>query len=131
MSTLDLFIPSKAPSHRQAKVAENIKNILATLCTHGDFPPVEDQHKNTLTLKESISITKVEISPDLQHVTAYFMTLGGGNLDFAAQYLNALQSYFRYKMAKKLTMKYTPEIYFSIDKGYDANDRINHLLKIQ
>ena len=58
------------------------------------------------------------------------MTLGGKNLEFTEQYLNALQSYFRYKMAKKLTMKYTPEIYFSIDKGYDAHDRINSILNI-
>jgi len=130
MSTLDLFIPSKAPSHRQAKVAENIKSILATICAHGDFPAVEDENKKTLMLAESISITKVDISPDLQHVTAYFMTLGGHNLKFAEQYLNALQSYFRHKMAKKLTMKYTPEIYFSIDKGYDAQDRINNILNI-
>ena len=130
MSTLDLFIPSKAPSHRQAKVAENIKDILATICAHGDFPPAEDENQKTLRLTESISITKVDISPDLQHVTAYFMTLGGKNLEFAEQFLNALQSYFRYKMAKKLTMKYTPEIYFSIDKGYDAQDRINSILNI-
>ena len=130
MSTLDLFIPSKAPSHRQAKVAENIKDILETIWAQGDFPPAEDENQKTLRLTESISITKVDISPDLQHVTAYFMTLGGKNLEFAEQFLNALQSYFRYKMAKKLTMKYTPEIYFSIDKGYDAQDRINSILNI-
>ncbi|MDP2192998.1 MAG: ribosome-binding factor A [Alphaproteobacteria bacterium] len=129
MSTLDLFIPSKAPSFRQEKMAQTIRQILSTLCIHADYPPVEDEEGNTIVLKESVSVTRVEISPDLQHATAHFMTLGGQNLDFTQTYLNALNGYFRHMVGKKLVSKYTPEIKFAIDTTFEATDTINRLLK--
>lgn len=128
MSKIDLFIPTRAPSHRQEKVAESLRMALASLCIKGDFPPVEDQKGNLVQLKHSITITKVTVSPDLQHASAYFVTLGGQELEFAEEYLNSIKAHFRFELGKKITLKYTPTVTFIIDKGLEAQERINALL---
>lgn len=129
MSSLNLFVPEKAQSHRQAKVAEEVRHVISMLCVSADFPPVVDDDDNIQSLKYPVTITHVKVSPDLQNATAYFRTLTGDNLEWTEDYLNSLQSYFRYELGKRIRLRHTPKVRFCIDHFMDETVKIDNLIK--
>ncbi|MBP9752991.1 MAG: ribosome-binding factor A [Proteobacteria bacterium] len=129
MSGLKLFLPEKAPSHRQEKVAETIRHVLSSICMQGDYPPICEEDGSYTPFKGSVIITKVTISADLKHATAYFMTQLGKELESTKKYLNLVKSHFRYVLGKNITIKYVPTVQFDIDRSFEAMDKIDTLLK--
>jgi ribosome-binding factor A len=129
MSDLKLFIPEKAPSHRQSKVAEIVRQILSKTCLERDFPPFTLEDGTVKSFNESIIITKVTISADLTHATAYFMTQLGKNLNFSKDYLNHVRSHFRYILGKNISLKKVPTVQFEIDKTFDTMDEMDKIFK--
>lgn len=128
MSRLNLFVPEKAQSHRQERVSEEVRHALSMLCIQADFPPVVDEQDQIQTLKYPVTITHVKISPDLKNVTAYFRTLTGEDLGKAESYLNALQSYFRHELGKRIRLRYTPSVRFCIDHLLEEANKIDSLI---
>ena len=61
---------SKAPSQRQLRVGEELRHILAHALERG-------QLNDPLIQDVPITVTQVEVSPDLKSATAYVITLGG------------------------------------------------------
>jgi ribosome-binding factor A len=129
MSRLKLFVPEKAPSHRQEKVAETIRHILSKICMEGDYPPIVEKDGSFKSFNIPVIITKVTVSPDLKQVTAYFMTQLGKEIDFTKEYLNKSRSHFRYLLGKNISLKHTPTVQFDIDRSFDMMDRMDTLIK--
>ncbi|CAO4843415.1 MAG: Ribosome-binding factor A [Holosporales bacterium] len=128
MSRLNLFVPEKAQSHRQERVSEEVRHALSMLCIQADFPPVVDENDQIQTLKYPVSITHVKISPDLRNVTAYFRTLTGEDLEKTKSYLNAMQSYFRHELGKRIRLRYTPNVRFCVDQLLEEAFKIDALI---
>ena len=61
---------NRAPGQRQLRVGEELRHLLAELFERGDMrdPDLRDA---------SITVTAVDISPDLRNATAFVMPLGG------------------------------------------------------
>ncbi len=60
----------KVPSQRQLRVGEELRHLLAELLERGEMRDPE--------LREaSITVTAVDVSPDLRNATAFVMPLGG------------------------------------------------------
>src|SRR5690606_2852481 len=115
---------SKAPpGQRQLRVGERLRHILADILRRGQLrdPLLENAHL--------ITVTAVDIGPDLQHAVAYVMPLGGHNADAIVTALNKAAGYFRSEMASELDLRYTPKISFRIDKSFDEADHIDRLLR--
>ena len=112
----------KEPTQRQLRVNEAIRHIIARHLLRGETGDERLQG-------QSITVTEVEVSPDMRHATAFVTPLGGGEV--SAEILGALNDvsgHFTHAVAKELTMKYTPRVRFAYDARFDYADRINTLL---
>jgi len=112
----------KEPSQRQLRVAQEIKKIIAGALEKGDV-------RNPLILDSFVTITDVDISPDLKLCTIYFMTLNGQNLGQIEDDLNAETWGLKKLIASKLKLRYTPELNFRMDTSFAEVDRIEKLLR--
>jgi ribosome-binding factor A len=113
----------KAPGQRQLRVGERLRHILADILRRGELrDPI-------LAKAHLITVTAVDIGPDLQHANAYVMPLGGDNADEIVKALNKAAGYFRSEMAAELDLRYTPKVSFRIDKSFDEADHISRLLR--
>lgn len=112
----------KELSQRQLRIAREIKKIIAGALEKGDV-------RNTLLLNSFITITDVDISPDLKYCTIYFMTLNGENLGQIEDDLNAESWAMKKLVASKLKLRYTPDLNFRMDTSFAEVDRIEKLLR--
>lgn len=116
-----LFIPSKAPSHRQLRMGEEVRHILSTLFLRAKFPEPG--------LPTTVTIVQVQMSPDLQNATVYIMPLGGKYREEVLAYLKENAGYIRHQLGKELKAKFTPALRFRLDESFDQAERIEKLLQ--
>ena len=113
---------SKEPSQRQLRIAQEIRKIIASALERGEV-------RNPLILDNFVTITDVDISPDLKYCTIYFMTLNGQNLGQIEDDLNAEARGMKKIIASKLKLRYTPDLNFRMDTSFEEVDRIEKLLR--
>lgn len=111
------------PGQRQLRVAEQIRHLLVETMQRGSF------HDPLLYNASRITVTAVEIGPDLKHATAYVMPLGGKDAEELVEALNRSSGFFRSELAPKMDLRYIPRITFRIDHSFDEAERIENLLK--
>jgi ribosome-binding factor A len=116
--------PSRTPpGQRQLRVGERIRHILAEVLRRGDL------HDPVLAQASLITVTAVEIGPDLKHATAYIMPLGGKNADVIVHALNRASGYFRTEIGRELDLHSTPKISFRIDVSFEQAAHIENILR--
>lgn len=113
---------SREPTQRQLRIAQEIKKIVASTLEKGEV-------RNPLILENLVTITDVDISPDLKLCTIYFMTLNGKNLGQIEDDLNAETKWLKKIIATKLKLRYTPDLNFRMDTSFEEVDRIEKLLR--
>ncbi len=129
MSRLDLFVPAKAASHRQKKVSEEIKHHLALALARGDLPIVRNPSGNGfLSFSTPITVTKVEVSADLKHLTCFIMPLGGAEQEKALLFTRLQRWYLRKHLGTKIQLRHTPDLHFQLDSSFDEAERIHKML---
>lgn len=111
------------PGQRQLRVGERLRHLLADILRRGEL------RDPLLAKAHMITVTAVDIGPDLQHANAYVMPLGGDNADEIVKALNKAAGYFRSALAAELDLRYTPKVSFRIDKSFDEADHIGRLLR--
>jgi ribosome-binding factor A len=110
------------PSQRQLRVGELVRHELSELFTRGDVhDPVIQKHL--------ITVPEVRMSPDLQLATIYVMPLGGRDLDEVLAALDRNKKYLRGVIARRVNLKFAPEIQFRADERFDEAERIEKLLR--
>jgi ribosome-binding factor A len=111
------------PGQRQLRVAEQVRHLLVEILHRGHFrdPELMDAHK--------ITVTGVEIGPDLKHATAFVMPLGGENADTFLDALNRASGFFRGELAHRMDLRYIPKVTFRLDHSFDEAERIERLLR--
>src|ERR1700687_4551593 len=77
-----------------------------------------------------ITITKVEVSPDLQHARVYYTSLG----DPAARKntgraLERASPFMRRQIGQRLRLRRAPELEFFFDGSIEHQDRVERLLQ--
>lgn len=110
------------PTQRQLRVGEEIRHILSDIFGRG-------HGHNEFLLNNFITVTEVRISPDLKHAKVYVMSMGGKNLDDVVNVLNDMAGSIQMKMAKQLTIKFTPKLFFTADLSYDEAEKISRLIR--
>lgn len=112
------------PGQRPLRVAEQIRHALAEVLQRGHF-------HDPLLMAESaaITVTAVDIGPDLKHAQAYVMPLGGKNRNDLLRALNDANGFFRSQIASKLDLRYAPKITFRLDDSFDQAEKIETLLR--
>jgi ribosome-binding factor A len=109
-------------SQRQLRVGELIRHELAAMLSRGDVhDPVIEAHM--------ITVPEVRMSPDLRLATIYIMPLGGRDEKDVLEALERSARYVRGEIARRVNLKFAPEIRFRIDERFDEAERIEKLLR--
>ncbi|HEV2626708.1 MAG TPA: 30S ribosome-binding factor RbfA [Xanthobacteraceae bacterium] len=109
-------------SQRQLRVGELIRHELADLLTRGEVhDPVIEGHM--------ITVPEVRVSADLRLATIYIMPLGGRDAKDVIDALERNSRYVRGEIARRVNLKFAPEIRFRIDERFDEAERIEKLLR--
>ncbi len=114
--------PEQGPSQRQLRVGEIIRHALAEVLARGEvFDP--DLDGVLLTVPE------VRMSPDLKMATALVMPLGGRNTKKVMAGLERSRKWFRGQIARRINLKFAPDIRFRLDTRYDDDDLVTSVLR--
>jgi ribosome-binding factor A len=112
------------PSQRQLKVGEEIRHLLSDILRKSDF------HHVALTTS-SINIAEVRMSPDLRHARIYILPLQGEKAADIVDALNELAPKIRHLLAKRLTLKFLPQLKFVEDPAYFQAEKMDVLFRSQ
>jgi len=76
-----------------------------------------------------ITVPEVRMSPDLRLATIYIMPLGGHDEKEVLDALDRNKRYMRGEIARRVNLKFAPEIRFRLDERFDEAERIEKLLR--
>lgn len=76
-----------------------------------------------------ITVPEVRMSPDLRLATIYIMPLGGRGEKEVVAALERHKRYVRGEIARRVNLKFAPEIRFRVDERFDEAERIEKLLR--
>ena len=109
----------KRHSQRAQRVADQIQRELAQL--------LRDEVKDPRVGR--ITVTVVEVSPDLSHAKIFFTHLAGR--DHAKETLDALQhtaGFLRSELSRRLKLYSVPQLHFVYDESIEAGMRLSQLI---
>jgi ribosome-binding factor A len=109
-------------SQRQLRVGEAVRHAVADILTHGHVhDPELEGH--------TITVPEVRMSPDLKLATIYIMPLGGRDADVVVAALERNKKFLRGEVARRVNLKFAPDIRFRVDERFDEAERIEKLLR--
>ena len=114
--------PTAGPSQRQQRVAELVRHALAEVLSRGDI-------QDPVLTSRVITIPEVRMSPDLKLATAYVMPLGGQDERDVLAALERNRKILRQEVARRVNLKFAPELRFRRDESFDEAARIDALLR--
>ena len=103
---------------RPQKVADLIQRELAELIRL----EVRDPRIGMVTL------TSVDVSPDMSHAKVFFTILEKEKKDLTAQGLQRAASFLRAQLSRRMSMYTTPELRFVYDESVERGDRLSQLI---
>jgi ribosome-binding factor A len=75
-----------------------------------------------------ITITSVDVSPDMTHAKIFFTVLEKDNLQDTLEGLKRSAGFLRAQLAKRVQMYTTPELRFVYDESVERGDRLSRLI---
>ena len=109
-------------SQRQLRVGELVRHAVADMLTRGDVhDPVIEGHL--------ITVPEVRMTGDLRLATIYVMPLGGRDTAEVLAAFDHNRKFLRGEIARRINLKFAPEIRFRIDERFAEAERIDKLLR--
>ena len=112
----------KAPSQRALRVGEVIRHALAEMFARGEV-------RDEVLASHIITVPEVRTSPDMRLATAYVMPLGGHDIGPVLEALERNRRFIRGEIARRINLRYAPEIRFRRDETFEEASRIEALLR--
>ena len=113
---------TSGPSQRQLRVGELIRHALAEMLSRGDIhDPVIEGHM--------ITVPEVAMTADLRLATIYVMPLGGRDAKPVIEALERNKKFLRGEIARRINLKFAPDIRFRFDERFDEAERIEKILR--
>jgi ribosome-binding factor A len=109
-------------SQRQLRVGEAVRHAVADILVHGNAHDA-DLEGHVITVPE------VRMSPDLKLATIYVMPLGGRDTDIVIAALERNKKFLRGEVARRVNLKFAPDLRFRVDDRFDEAERIEKLLR--
>lgn len=113
---------TKGPSQRQLRAGELLRHALAEIFRAEE---IEDQDLEG----EIINVAEVRMSPDLQHATVFTSALSGKDSEGIARALNRHHRFLRGELARRVELKYIPDLVFRGDHAGEEAAHIDELLR--
>ncbi|MGB9117470.1 30S ribosome-binding factor RbfA [Bradyrhizobium sp.] len=109
-------------SQRQLRVGELVRHAMADVLSQGSaHDPDLEGH--------IITVPEVRMSPDLKLATVYVMPLGGRDTDRVIAALERNKKFLRGEVARRVNLKFAPDVRFRADDRFDEAERIEKLLR--
>src|SRR3954467_5970618 len=110
------------PSQRQLRVGEIIRHALAEMLWRGEVhDPVIEAHM--------ITVPEVAMTADLRLAPVYVMPLGGKDAKPVIEALERNKKFLRGEIARRVNVKFAPDIRFRFDERFDEAERIEQILR--
>lgn len=108
-------------NNRPVKVAEAVKREMGALLLRD----IKDSRvKNHLT-----SVTEVEVTNDLRHVTIFISVLGDKEQkDNVMKGLESAKGFIRSEIGQRINLRFVPEIHLKLDESLEKGDKILALM---
>src|SRR5215218_626885 len=116
------FEQNAGPSQRQQRVAELVRHALAEVLSRGDL-------QDEVLTSHVVTIPEVRMSPDLKLATAYVMPLGGKDEQAVIAALDRHKKHLRHEVARRINLKFAPELRFRRDESFDEAARVEAILR--
>ena len=109
-------------SQRQLRVGELVRHAIADILSQGSVhdPDLEGH---------IVTVPEVRMSPDLKLATIYVMPLGGRDTDKVIASLDRNKKFLRGEVARRVNLKFAPDVRFRADDRFDEAERIEKLLR--
>ncbi len=108
-------------SQRQLKVGEELRHLISNALLRESF---YDEHIEN----NNITITEVNVSPDLKNAKVYVMPLGGVNKLDALNSLIKATGRLKKIISSNINLRQTPKLKFKIDETFEYAKKINNIL---
>jgi ribosome-binding factor A len=110
------------PRQRQLRVGEELRHTLAQLLRPGELrdPALRDAN---------ITVTEVQLSPDLRNATAFVMPLAGANAPDIIAALKRSAPFLKGRVARAVRLRHVPNLTFALDNAFDSAARIAAVLR--
>jgi len=113
---------TRAASLRVERVGELIRHAIADILARGEVrDDAFDRHP--------LTIPAVRMSPDLRLATILVMPLGGKGAGATVEALDRHKKELRALVARRVKLKFAPDLRFTLDISFDAQARMDALLR--
>ena len=109
----------RPPTGRSHRVAELLRERLALILLHKCADP---------RLQE-LTLTQVEMSPDLKQARVYYVTHPNADTTLVHQALDKAMGFIKREVARENMFRLMPEIIFLPDQGLDRVEKLEQLLR--
>jgi len=112
----------RTQSHRVERVGELVRHAVADILARGE---VRDEAFD----RHPLTIPAVRMSPDLKLATILVMPLGGKGAGATVEALERHKKELRALVARRINLKFAPELRFALDMSFDDQARMDALLR--
>jgi len=109
-------------SQRQLRVGEQLRHAMADILAQGNVHDADLEG-------HIITVPEVRMSPDLKLATIYVMPLGGRDTGIVIAALERNKKFLRGEVARRVNLKFAPDLRFRVDERFDEAERIEKLLR--
>ena len=109
-------------SQRQLKVGEELRYLISNALLRESF--YEEHIKDN-----NITITEVDVSPDLKNAKVFVMPLGGKNKLDVLNSLNKITGRLKKIISNSICLRQTPILSFKIDETFEYAKNIHDILE--
>ena len=116
------FKVTSTKSQRQLRVGEELRHLISNILLRETF---YDQ----IIENNYITITEVNVSPDLKNAKVYIMPLGGENKFEVLDSLNKANGRIKKLISNNINLRQIPKLQFRIDETFEYAKNIENILK--
>jgi ribosome-binding factor A len=109
-------------SQRQLRVGEELRHLISNALHRETFYDVVLESNN-------ITVTEVNVSPDLKNAKVYIMPLGGDNKIEVLESLNRIKGYIQKLISSEIQLRQIPRLSFVIDTTFEYANKIDNIIK--
>ena len=110
----------KRNSNRMEKVNEEFKRELSVII---------DRDLKNPNITGMISVTKVKTASDLKSAKVYVSILNSKSKKNTLQGLKTASGFIRSELAKRVNLRYTPELVFELDESIEYGAKIDSIIE--
>ncbi|WP_426616293.1 30S ribosome-binding factor RbfA [Bradyrhizobium sp. McL0616] len=104
------------------RVGEQVRHAIAEILAQGSVHDADLEG-------HIITVPEVRMSPDLKLATIYVMPLGGRDTEVVLAALERNKKFLRGDVARRVNLKFAPDLRFRVDERFDEAERIEKLLR--